>query len=358
MSAIKQLYRDYELIIEQKDNTNDKITIKNNNGGNDYNNNTNGIGLRINFTVDFLAPKSNKSFLSSSYTNKFIINIYNLSSQNLKKLSSGNYNRISLKCGYRESITGGNSNSQLLLYKASIYKSYTYRNNNDIITTFIGQNLTDVLDTKLDDEDLTKFQKSLLTGLTYEREYIFKYFVDKYLTTAGAILDDKNLTGFNQIYNILDPASGFTFKKGTTISQALDLICGDRYWYIDNLNNIKVLYYPSTTTPYAIDTSNMILLSQETGLLGVPIISSGFTITGKALLNPALTPSTDIKISAEKGNTGFQQSNIPVSLNKTPNYSPNVAESKIMKSSFIGDSISGDWVTTFETYPTTYLKAE
>jgi hypothetical protein len=348
----KQLYRDYELTLTSNV-TNTTLTIKNDN--------LNGDGLRINFSIN-LIPIQNQSRAALNSFCTFEINVFNLSPQRQKEIDNGEYNQVTLNLGYRDRVNGGNKNSQPVLIKADIFNGYTFRTPDaSIVTTFLGIQNNTILSTIIDAEDNTKFAKSLLGTVQYTRRQVFDFYVNKYLTIPQIRVEEQNLTGFDEKYNVLDPDVGFTFTRNTTVGAAISQIVGDRIWYIDNLNVLYVLPVPTTKegAQPEFPASNEIFLDQTTGLLDVPIISPSKSISAKTLLNPEIRPLVRVKIDTQLG-LQSTASRAPVSTFQNSigkeAYSAKTVEAVVMSASYQGDSRSGQWTTTFQTFPADYVK--
>lgn len=348
----KQLYRDYELTLTNSQ-TDAKLTIKNDNPL--------GVGLRISFNISLLPVQNQvKSALLSFCT--FEVNVFNFKQDTQKQISDGEYNRLTLKVGYRDQIQGGNRNSQAVLIEADIFNSYTFRlPDASIVTSFLGIQNQLALSALIDVGDCTKFAVSLTNKVEYTRKQIFDYYVNKYLASSNLKIEEKNLSGFDSRYNVLDPDVGFTFAPNTTVGSAISQIVGDRVWYIDNLNTLYVLPVPTSDTDFQPEfpISDEVFLDQTTGLLDIPIISPSKAITAKTLLNPALRPLVRVKIDTQLG-LKSSTSRVPIQTFQNafgaPAYSAKTVEAVIMSANYQGDSRTGQFTTTFQTFPADYVK--
>lgn len=350
--AQKQLYRDYKLTLSNSA-TNSQVTITNDN--------LNGDGLRIAFNIN-MVPMQNQSKAASGSFCTFELTVFNFSPQRQKEINDGDYNQVSLNLGYRDNVNGGNKNTQPVLIKADIFNAYTFRTPDaTIVTTFLGIQNQRVLSVIIDSEDAGKFAASLTGTVQYKRRQIFDYFIKKYFADTEIRVEEINLTGFDQKNNVTDPDIGFTFRPNETVSNAISSIVGDRLWYIDNLNYLYVLPAPTTKKDAQpeFSPSQQVFLDQTTGLLGVPIISPVKSITAKTLLNPAIRPLVRVKIDTQLG-LQSTASLVPVSTFQSStdqsSYSAKTVEAVVMSCSYQGDSRSGQWTTTFSTFPADYVK--
>lgn len=348
----KQIYRDYELTLTNSNNNNTLVV---------NNDNVNGDGLRINFNINMI-PVQNQSKSASGAFCTFELSVINLSPTRQKEINDGDYNQLSLNVGYRDRAQGGTRNTQPVLIKSDIYNAYSFRSPDaSIVSTFIGISNQRILSQTIDEKDLTKYSKSYTDDIQIKRKVMFLDFVNKYLSDSQLRIEEKNLSGFDEKYNVYDPDVGFTFRPNTSVETALFEIAGDRIWYIDNLNVLYVLPVPTTEKDKQpeFSPSQEIFIEQNTGLLDVPIISPSKSISAKTLLNPAIRPLVRVKIDTQLG-LQSTASRVPVNTFQSSTgqnaYSAKTVEAVVMSASIQGDSRTGEWSTAFKTFPADYVK--
>ena len=349
MAQILQKYRDYKLTIKNP-TTGDELVVENDN--------FNGKGLRISFLVRTIAPLNLTNRVSGNVC-QFSIKIYNLSPTNQKKINDGKFTQVFLSAGYRElenSGDTGNKSTQPILVNGTVYNSFSYRESStDMITELKGLKDANILNNPIDKADECIYSKDLLIAKNLSRQDIFLAFLNKYFKNSGIKIDQQSLSGFDEVYNVLDPTQmGFTFDKGTTVAEALGKIAGERLWYIDNINRLNVIAKPTREEKVKPIFASFpsIDVNQKTGLLDIPILSPIKRISVKSLLNPLISPTRVVKISTRDG---FRQQSIlrPADINsdkKETTYSEREYTAVVMTANFRGDSRSGQWVTEFETY--------
>lgn len=177
-------------------------------------------------------------------SNTAIISIYNLSQDTRNKLS-GVFDIMTMEAGYAE------GDGLKLMFKGNIQSTATKRQGADLVTTILsGDGLRALID--------TKFNKGYAAG-----------------TSAWTILDDI-LDSFDLPKKISDRLKAIARKKGKKYAnaftsagsarKAMDRMMKklDAEWSIQN-GAIKVLELED------VDDSPVILLSPETGLIGLPI---------------------------------------------------------------------------------------
>ena len=322
-----QFFRDYELTFKDSSG-NEILTLTNTND--------NGIGLRINFNISLASVGDSSQAASSSIVHPARFQIYNLSTEHHKIINNGTLSLIDFSAGYRDSITGGNSNKAALIIDGQIMNSVTYRKGADLVTDIYSLTSKQKADTKLDKMDLYLYQKSLIYKRYYSQREIFLYYLKKYFPSA--IINPQNIQDLDTAQN-----TGFTFSTGTTALEALQQIANKLPIYIDSTNVVHAISpenYNKISNIYP-----QIEVNQNTGLLNVPILSASGVVSATTLLNPAITPFSVVNISTQDG---FAQSGVLVKTNLLPVSSQ---LSRVIQVTYIGDSRGGAWQTRFTTYP-------